>query len=81
VSRLLLHSGQTLAANAILQHLLTEADERKLESWEESAIIAELLSMLLHSSQGEADQEQRREVFLRLCNTDPATALNKQSLI
>jgi type VI secretion system protein ImpA len=81
LSRLLLHSGQTLAAHAILRHLLTEADERKLESWEETAIIAELLSMLLHSSQGEADQEQRREVFLRLCNTDPAAALNKQSLI
>ena len=81
VSRLLLHSGQSLAAHAILRHLLTEADERKLESWEESAIIAELLSMLLQTLQGEANQEQRRDVFLRLCHIDPVTALNAQSLI
>jgi type VI secretion system protein ImpA len=81
VSRLLLHAGQTLAAHGILQHLLAEADERKLESWEDRAIIADLLSMILQSSQGQDNEEQRREAFLRLCHIDPAMALSAQSLL
>nr|WP_281383564.1 type VI secretion system domain-containing protein [Granulicella aggregans] len=81
ISRLLLHSGQHFAAQVILRHLLTEADERKIEGWEESSMLAELLSMLLQSATGDANETQRLEVFLRLCRIDPATALNAQSLV
>ena len=81
LSRLLLQSGQAPAANAILGGLLAVVDERELETWEDSGTIAELLAMHLQSSHGQADDDQRRAVFQRLCHVDPALALSAQALV
>lgn len=81
LSRLLLREGQIPAANAILDHLLAVVDERKLETWEDSGVIAELLTMHLQSSQGQAEDAQRRAVFQRLFQVDPSLALSAQILM
>ncbi|WP_446743438.1 type VI secretion system domain-containing protein [Silvibacterium acidisoli] len=80
-ARLLLSAGQLTTAYAIVERLLAVVEERRLEHWEDSSMIAELLAMHLHSSQGRAEDTIRQAVFQRLCQVDPISALNVQAMM
>jgi type VI secretion system protein ImpA len=76
-ARLCVTHNQKLVASRLLQQLLAEADEYRLESWEGAQLVAEVIALLLQSSDEKGDQLLEREGLLaRLCQIDPARALS-----
>ncbi len=79
VTRLCVQNGHVAIATHMLRQLLAEVDERKLEQWEDPAVLGELLSLfvevLAHGSQ--ADQGERNAIYARLCQVNPAMALSQ----
>ena len=79
VTRLCLQTGHAGAAVHLVRQLLTEVDERKLDTWEDPDILGELLSLFLEALKGvEVDLHgERSSVYARLCQLNPAMALNR----
>jgi type VI secretion system protein ImpA len=73
-SRLCLAHGQKVVARRLLEQLLSEADEYRLEQWEGSHLVGEVMVMLLQSLDGQEESE-RGALLARLCQVDPARAL------
>lgn len=73
-SRLCLTHGQKVVARRLLEQLLAEADEYRLEQWEGSHLVGEVMVMLLQSFDGQEESE-RGALLARLCQVDPARAL------
>jgi hypothetical protein len=73
-SRLCLAHGQKVVARRLLEQLLAEADEYRLELWEGSHLVGEVMVMLLQSLD-EQEESQRGALLARLCQVDPARAL------
>jgi len=69
--------GQTAVAQPILEELLGEIDEHKLENWESSDAVAYPLTMLLDClSKLDGDAAMRQKIYHRICRLDPVQALN-----
>lgn len=68
--------GQLAVAQAILEELLGEIDEHKLEDWESADAVAYPLTMLLKCL-GKLDGEAavRQQIYHRICRLDPVQAL------
>jgi type VI secretion system protein ImpA len=73
-SRLCLAHGQKVVARRLLEQLLAEADEYRLEQWEGSHLVGEVMVMLLQSLD-EQEESERGALLARLCQVDPARAL------
>jgi type VI secretion system protein ImpA len=80
VARLCLARGQKTVACRLLEQLLAEADEHRLELWEGPQLVGEVIAMLLQSL--DAQEELKTTLMARLCQIDPARALSleEQSL-
>lgn len=78
VTRLCIQNGHAIAAAHMLRRLLTEADERKLEQWEDPSTLGELLALLLEAlrSSDHEDSNERDAIYARLCQINPAMALS-----
>jgi type VI secretion system protein ImpA len=63
-------------AYPILMELAEEIDRRKLEEWEEPALVAQPLALLFRCSEklGRNDAEKEK-IYQKLCRLDPAQAL------
>lgn len=69
--------GKTAVAQPILEDLLAEIDEHKLEDWESADILASPLIMLLDClTKLNADEALRQKIYNRICRLDPVQALN-----
>jgi type VI secretion system protein ImpA len=69
--------GQTGVAQPILEDLLSEIDEHKLEEWESPDTIAYPLTMLLDClGKLDGDAAVRQKIYHRICRLDPVQALN-----
>src|SRR5262249_44678554 len=68
--------GHTAVAQSILEDLVSEIDEHKLENWETPESVAATFSMLLDClSKQDGDSEMRRKIYHRICRLDPVQAL------
>jgi type VI secretion system protein ImpA len=74
-SRLCLAHGQKVVARRLLEQLLAEADEYRLEVWEGSHLMGEVMVLLLQSLD-EQEESERGALLGRLCQVDPARALS-----
>lgn len=74
VARLCLVRGQKTVACRLLEQLLAEADEHKLELWEGPHLVGEVIAMLLQSL--DEPEELKTALLARLCQIDPARALS-----
>jgi type VI secretion system protein ImpA len=64
----------------MLEQLAVEVEQRKLEGWESSDLLAPPLTLLLKCMQARGDAESRRqEIFERLCRIDPTAAIECSS--
>jgi type VI secretion system protein ImpA len=73
IADLCLQGGYPQIAVPILQRLIGEAEERRLESWESREFVARPYALLLGcASKVELDEIG---IFTRLCNIDPVAAL------
>jgi type VI secretion system protein ImpA len=76
VAQLCLAAGFESVAAPMLEQLAGEIEQRKLEGWESSDLLAPPLTLLLKCMQGKGEGEDRRqEIFDRLCRIDPTAAM------
>ena len=74
IAQMCLDAGEKRVAQLVLEELVREIDERKLEEWESGEILAQPLALLLKCL--DPDDSRREELFTRLCRIDPIAALN-----
>ena len=80
VAQLCLAAGYESVAAPMLEQLAGEIEQRKLEGWESSDLLAPPLTLLLKCMQGKGEGEDRRqEIFDRLCRIDPTAAIGCSS--
>lgn len=77
LAQVCLAAGHDDIGRPILQELATEIEERGLEDWEDSDLIASPLALLYrcYAPNGDGDGEERRKLYARICRLDPARAL------
>ncbi|HEX8713578.1 MAG TPA: type VI secretion system protein TssA [Terracidiphilus sp.] len=77
VAQMCASAGQDKVAFPVLEELVKEIDDRKLEDWEASEMIAPPLALLLRCLDAAgATGETRDAVFSRLCRIDPIAAMD-----
>jgi len=76
LAQVCLATGNDEIGRPILQELAEEIEQRRLEAWEGSEMIAQPLALLYRSLAGAGDsEEERRKLYARICRLDPARAL------
>lgn len=77
MAQLCVGAGQGKVAYPVLDELVKEIDQRQLEEWEATEMIAPPLALLLKCLDDSADNNGVREsVFNRLCRIDPIAAMD-----
>jgi len=76
VAQLCATAGQSKVAYPVLEELVKEIDDRRLEEWEASDMIAAPLALLLRYLDESGNQAMRDAVFARLCRIDPIAAMD-----
>jgi type VI secretion system protein ImpA len=77
VAQMCASAGQDKVAYPVLEELVKEIDERRLEEWEASDMIAPPLALLLRCLDAVGSASEARDaVFARLCRIDPIAAMD-----
>ena len=77
MAQLCVGAGQGKVAYPVLDELVKEIDQRQLEEWEATEMIAPPLALLLKCLDDSAENNGLREsVFNRLCRIDPIAAMD-----
>jgi type VI secretion system protein ImpA len=70
------NAGQDKVAYPVLEELVKEIDQRQLEEWEATEMIAPPFALLLRCLGKNGDDTLRENVFARLCRIDPVAAMD-----
>jgi type VI secretion system protein ImpA len=76
MAQLCIGAGQGKVAYPVLEELVKEIDQRQLEEWEATEMIAPPLALLLKCIDGSENGGMRETVFARLCRIDPIAAMD-----
>jgi type VI secretion system protein ImpA len=76
MAQLCVGAGQGKVAYPVLEELVKEIDQRQLEEWEATDMIAPPLALLLKCLDGSENGGMRETVFARLCRIDPIAAMD-----
>lgn len=76
IAQLCMSSGEGRVAHPVLDQLVKEIEDRRLEEWEEADMISPPLALLLQCLDPAANNGTREELFARLCRIDPLAAMN-----
>lgn len=76
VAQMCASAGQDKVAYPVLEELVKEIDDRRLEEWEASDMIAPPLALLLRYLEEAGNDGAREAVFARLCRIDPIIAMD-----
>ena len=76
MAQLCVGAGQGKVAYPVLDELVKEIDQRQLEEWEASDMIAPPLALLLKCLDASENGGMRESVFNRLCRIDPIAAMD-----
>ncbi|MGB6745211.1 MAG: type VI secretion system protein TssA [Terracidiphilus sp.] len=76
IAQLCVGAGQGKVAYPVLDELVKEIDQRQLEEWEASEMIAPPLALLLKCLDGSDGGGMRETIFNRLCRIDPIAAMD-----
>jgi type VI secretion system protein ImpA len=76
MAQLCVGAGQGKVAFPVLEELVKEIDQRQLEEWEATDMIAPPLALLLKCIDGSENGGVRDTVFARLCRIDPIAAMD-----
>jgi type VI secretion system protein ImpA len=76
IAQLCMTSGQGKVAYPVLEELVKEIEERRLEEWEDSDMISPPLALLLQCLESVESNGTREALFARLCRIDPIAAMN-----
>lgn len=75
VARIMVEAGLFLVAVPLLEQLLAEIDEFKLEDWESGSVVATPMSLLWRSYDRTDNQHLKEPLYLRICRLDPVQAI------
>jgi type VI secretion system protein ImpA len=76
MAQLCVNAGQGKVAFPVLEELVKEIDQRQLEEWEGTDMIAPPFALLLRCLGKNGDESLRENVFSRLCRIDPIAAMD-----
>lgn len=76
IAQLCVGAGHAKVAYPVLDELVKEIDQRQLEEWEASDMIAPPLALLLKCLDGAENDSARESIFNRLCRIDPIAAMD-----
>ena len=76
MAQMCVSAGQGKVAFPVLDELVKEIDQRQLEEWEASDMIAPPFSLLLKCLGKDAEPGMRESIFARLCRIDPIAAMD-----
>ena len=76
VAQMCVNSGQGKVAFPVLEELVKEIDQRQLEAWEDTEMIAPPFALLLRCLGKDGQNGLRETVFARLCRIDPIAAMD-----
>lgn len=76
IAQLCVGSGQGKVAQPVLEELVKEIEERRLEEWEDNEMLSPPLSLLLQCLDSTGNTAMREALFSRLCRIDPLAAMN-----
>ncbi len=76
IAQLCVGAGQGKVAFPVLDELVKEIDQRQLEEWEATDMIAPPLALLLKCLDESENGGMRESVFNRLCRIDPIAAMD-----
>ena len=76
IAQMCASAGQDKVAYPVLEELVKEIDDRRLEEWEDGDMIAPPLTLLLRYLDSSGSTGPREAVFARLCRIDPIAAMN-----
>ena len=79
VAQLCVSAGQARVAHPVLEELVKEIEQRRLEEWESSEMIAPPLALLLKCLDPSTNNGVRETLFARLCRIDPTAAMDVSS--
>ncbi|MCZ2152308.1 MAG: type VI secretion system protein TssA [Bryobacterales bacterium] len=76
LAQICLSVGRPAMARNILDEVVKEVDNRKLEEWESSETLAQPLALYFQAlGDSEEDQQRKRELYAKICRLDPSQAL------
>ncbi|MHB1225475.1 MAG: type VI secretion system protein TssA [Gemmatimonadaceae bacterium] len=75
VARIMVDAGLFPVAVPLLEQLLAEIDEFKLEDWEAGAVVATPMSLLWRCYDRTGQQHAQEPLYLRICRLDPVQAI------
>jgi len=76
VAQLCVSAGQNKVAHPVLEELVKEIDQRRLEEWEASEMIAPPMALLLKCLDPSSSNGVREALFAKLCRIDPTAAMD-----
>lgn len=76
IAQMCASAGQNKVAYPVLEELVKEIDDRRLEEWEAGDMIAPPLALLLRYLDEAGNGAAREAVFARLCRIDPIAAMD-----
>jgi type VI secretion system protein ImpA len=76
LAQICMSTGHEAIAYPILSEMADEIEQRKLEEWEASEVLAHPLALLFRCmNQLDGDPETKRKLYSRICRLDPVQAL------
>ena len=76
LAQICMSTGHEAIAYPILYEMADEIEQRKLEDWEASEVVAHPLALLYRCmNQLDGDAELKRKLYARICRLDPVQAL------
>lgn len=76
IAQLCMNAGQGKIAHPVLEELVKEIEERRLEEWEDGEMLSPALALLLQCLDSGDNTGAREALFGRLCRIDPIAAMN-----
>lgn len=76
IAQLCMGAGQGKVAHPVLEELVREIEDRRLEEWEDSDMISPPLALLLQCLESAEGNGTREALFAKLCRIDPIAAMN-----
>ena len=76
MATIMVDNGLLDVAKPLLQQLIAQIDNHNLADWEDPALVAQPLALMVRVLDAQEDQESRQDYYLRVCTLNPIQALS-----